>query len=209
MWGVCLPSSHISTHQDVQDCADNAALCWFLLLPQKNSSWFLSIKWRTAPLSQELTWRKYEMLITQLEGNLQVYTQTPVKSKAERCFPNLSTQWEKSREVAMGACAQACAELWSFCLHFLCFVLPIWQFRALFEEFWLYSPEDPAPQLFNDTYFLFTLIFLLCSWLIQHLGSYLNVWEGFFNMPNETQHFTTYFYCSAAGTAWREEEGRL
>lgn len=75
----------------------------------------------------------------------------------------------------MGACSRACAELWSFCLHLICFLFPTGQCSALVEEFWLYSAEDPAPQPFYDTRSLFTLMFIFCAWLIQPLGSYLNV----------------------------------
>lgn len=68
-------------------------------------------------------------------------------------------------------------------VHFLCFLFPIWQYSGLVEEFWLHLAEDPALWPFYDTHFLFTLIFILCSWLIQTLVSYLNVWEVFLICP--------------------------
>lgn len=131
------------THQHPPRCAGLCQQCCLVLIPAANTDLRKtvpdfqspSIKWRATLLSQELTRRKYEMLITHLEGHLQLYTQMLVKSKAERCFPNLPAQWEKSCQVAMSACSQACAEPWSFCLHFLCFVFLIWQYSALAEEF--------------------------------------------------------------------------
>lgn len=84
-----------------------------------------------------------------------------------------------------GCCSRICAELWSFCPHFLCFVFSICQYSALVEEFWLYSAEHPAPQAFYNTCFLIILMFLLCSCSYNSASWFLfKCLRVFFNMPN-------------------------